>query len=388
MDAAQLGTAQIDAGQAAPQRQGRRLSLTWEVPQVVGFGGQVERRYVAREATLDLSPPTLAALQDGTLTALRPRLNALYRQIEAQRPRDARFVQAGRGWEIQAQPGLLVDRRQTETALKRALAGGGERVPLVLKLVAPTRPVAWLQGKGLVHLGSGETTFTGSPEFRVHNIVTGAAALDGVWVVPYQAFDFNRLLRPARLSGAFRPGYVISGGGLATEDGGGICQVSTTVFRAALQAGLPILERHPHSHQVAYYGQPGLDAAVYAPVKNLRFRNSGRLSLLVQTEWDVGREVLRVHLFGAPPVWQVSVLPPQQTDVRPALAPQFLLDRGLKRGEAVRIDMPSVGSSVKVIRELRDAQGRVVRREVFRSRYAPWGGAFAVGPGDPRLRGR
>lgn len=364
------------------------FALVWSAPEPQLRGDEVTRPETGGRVELPLAAQDQAQSEaSGEVPAAwRPRLDALYARLEERRPGGVRFIRGGGEWVAQAQTGWAVDRPATEEALRRALREGRRSSAVVLKLAAPDRSVRWAQAQGLTHLATGETEFTGSPEFRVHNIVTGAGRLSGVWLAPGATFNFNRLIGPVSARRGFKPGYVISGGGLATEDGGGICQVSTTVFRAALRAGLPITERWAHSQQVAYYGEPGLDAAVYAPSKNLRFVNDTGGPLLVQAEWDAGAERLRIHLFGRAAGRQVTVGEPVQTRVRPAGEPQFLVDPALAEGEVRRIDMPAPGAQVSVVREVRSAQGQVLRRETFRSRYRPWGGAFAVAPGDPRAR--
>lgn len=368
----------VSASKDAETRQ--QFRLVWRAPEPQVSGGQLTRPEISGELLL---PAVLPG--ETWLVAWDDQMETLFKQLEERRPQAVRFVPLAEGWVAQAQTGWQVDREATRVALQAAVKEGRHSAEVVLKLTAPDGSARWAQAQGLTHLATGETTFTGSPEFRVHNIVTGAGRLDQVWLAPGQTFNFNRLIGPINARTGFKPGYVISGGSLATEDGGGICQVSTTAFRAALYAGLPITERHAHSHQVAYYGEPGLDAAVYAPSKNLRFVNDTGGPLLVQAEWDTKAERLQIHLFGRHGGRQVKVGQPQQSRVRPAGEPQFLADPDLPSGAVQRIDMPAPGASVSVTREIRDEQGRV-RRETFRSSYRPWGGAFAVSPDDARLR--
>lgn len=387
-------SARAPSSEAVAGPKAQSFTLTWSAPEPQLRAGEIARPETGGRLNLALPAPEQAQPDGeaggGSEAALpgpwRSRLDALYGQLEKRRPREVRFLRGGGGWVAQAQTGWVVDRAATEAALRRALREGRASSAVVLKLAAPDRSVRWAQAQGLRHLATGETSFAGSPEFRVHNIVTGAGRVGGVWLAPGETFNFNRLIGPVSARRGFKPGYVISGGGLATEDGGGICQVSTTVFRAALRAGLPITERHAHSRQVAYYGEPGLDAAVYAPAKNLRFVNDTGGPLLVQAEWDTDAERLQIHLFGRSSGRQVTVGEPVQTRLRPAGEPQFMTDPALAQGEVRRIDMPAPGAQVSVLREIRGARGELLLRENWRSSYRPWGGAFAVAPGDPRAR--
>ncbi|GBF05381.1 VanW-like protein [Deinococcus aerius] len=363
-----------------------RLQLRLSAPEPVLIGSRVERPSLERQFTLLVPGEQAARLRtSGDLSPLRAALDRVYTQVEARRARDVRFFREGNSWVARAQTGWKVDRKQTEARLREALGRGEGSSALVLRLRAPARSVRWAHGQGLTHLASGRSTFAGSPGFRVQNIRVGAGKLHGTWVAPGAEFNFNMRVGRIDAAGGFVRGYVITGRTLSLEDGGGLCQVSTTVFRAAHAAGLPITERHAHSYQVAYYDPPGLDAAVYAPSKNLRWRNDTAGPLLVQASWDLSRRELRIDLFGRPDGRKVWVAAPRQADVRPPPPPAFVADANLRPGETRRLDMPAPGSRVSVARQVRYADGRVVRDET-RSVYRPWGGLFAVSPQDGRVR--
>ncbi|WP_226991445.1 VanW family protein [Deinococcus gobiensis] len=362
------------------------FTLSLSVPEPVLVGGRAERPTVTRRYVLTLTPEQRAALRaGGSLAPLRVDLDRIYREVEARTPQDLRFVQEGDRWVGRAQTGWKVDRAATEAALRRAVGAGAGGSALNVALQAPERSVRWGQAQGLTHLAGGESSFAGSPAFRVQNIRVGASRVHGTWVAAGRSFSFNRAVGRIRAANGFVPGYVITGGTLSKEDGGGICQVSTTVFRAAYAAGLPITERHAHSYQVAYYGDPGMDAAVYAPSKDLRWRNDTGGPLLVQASWDVKAERLRVDLFGRSDGRQVKVAAPKISGSRLAPDPTFVADPALAAGETRRLDMPAPGARVAVVRQVR-LKGGVVREDVTRSSYRPWGGVFVVAPGDQRLR--
>ncbi|MFB9994517.1 VanW family protein [Deinococcus oregonensis] len=355
------------------------------MPEPTLVGGQVSRPLIHRSLSLPLTVQQVNQVKTaGNLEALRPALRQVYAQVETRRAREIRFVRQGGRWIGQAQTGWKVDRAATETALLRAVDQGDTRSSLSVSLLAPVRNVAWAAAQGLAHLGTGESSFTGSPEFRVHNVRTGASRVHGVWVAPGAEFNFNAAVGSVSASTGFRQGYVVTGNTLSVEDGGGLCQVSTTVFRAAFRAGLPITERHAHSYQVGYYGAPGLDAAVYAPAKNLRWRNDTAGVMLVQADWDIRAARLSVHLFGRPDGRQVQIATPKLSGTRTAPPPTFISDSKMAAGTVRRIDMPAAGAQVAVARQVKFPDGRT-RREVLSSSYRAWGGVFAVPPGDTRL---
>lgn len=363
-------------GQAAGA-QAQTITLRLAAPEPLLIGSKVQRPLLERRFTLR---------GDGAnWEALAPQLRHVYARIEARQPREVRFGLQGGRWTARAQTGWKVDRATTEARLRGALKRGQAEVQVALRLQAPVRSVRWAQAQGLRHLASGQTGFVGSPDFRVQNIRVGSARVHGTWVQAGQSFDFNaRVGRLTRANG-FAPGYVITGETLSLEPGGGICQVSTTVFRAAYRAGLPITERHPHSHQVAYYGAPGLDAAVYAPSKNLRWLNDTGGPVLVQLSWNLKRQTLRADLFGRPDGRRVWVARPRSTAAGLPPPPAYVADAGVAPGETRRVDMPAPGSRTTVLRQVRYPGGRVIRRETV-SLYRAWGGAFGVHPTDSRLR--
>ncbi|RTR22590.1 VanW family protein [Deinococcus radiophilus] len=361
---------------AEPEPVAQPLTVQWTADEPQLIGGQVQARSLSFQREL----PRPASADD---PAFRNRLEALYTELEQRQPRDIRWRRVGERWVGAAQHGWAVDREASWERVRAALAAGETSVTLAVRTVAPQRDVAWAAAQGLGHLHSGQSQFAGSPDFRVHNIRVGADKVAGQWLEPGETFDFNASVGQINAANGFQEGYVITGDTLSMEDGGGLCQVSTTVFRAAFGAGLPITERHPHSYQVEYYGEPGLDAAVYAPGKNLRWVNDTGAPLLVQAEWNLETEQLFIHLFGRDDGREVTLGDPQITDFAPPPDPTFVADPALHGEEAQRLDMPAPGGRVTVTRRIQ--RGDQVSEDQLVSRYRPWGGVFAVPPGDGRI---
>ncbi|MFA5020685.1 MAG: VanW family protein [Patescibacteria group bacterium] len=181
-------------------------------------------------------------------------------------------------------------------------------------------------------LGIGESSFAGSPTNRRKNIKNGSNRLNGLLIKPDEEFSLVKTLLPVDASTGYFPELVIKGNKTVPEYGGGLCQIGTTVFRAALSSGLPILERQNHSYSVTYYlegGLPGVDATIYDPKPDLRFKNDTGGYILIQSYivgdklyfefWGNkdGRTVIRTK----PRTWGLKSPPPtkivESTDLAP-----------------------------------------------------------------------
>lgn len=122
-------------------------------------------------------------------------------------------------------------------------------------------------------VASATTYFQGSSAERVHNIDVAAAKFEGIVIPPGGIFSFNDTVGDVSAANGFEDSLVIWGDQTVVGIGGGVCQVSTTVFRAAYNAGFSIVERYNHGYIVDWYGEPGLDATIYTPTVDFRFRN-------------------------------------------------------------------------------------------------------------------
>ncbi len=151
-----------------------------------------------------------------------------------------------------------------------------------------------LQAIGIKELlATGHSSYYGSPRNRKFNIKFGTAKYNGLLIAPGEEFSFNKILGSVDAKSGFKPEKVIKQNKIKNEYGGGICQVSTTLYRAALLAGLPITERKPHSWKVSYYGQTmghGLDATIYPGVSDVKFINDTGAYILIQAYVDKNAE--------------------------------------------------------------------------------------------------
>lgn len=205
-------------------------------------------------------------------------------------PVNARFHMEGSSVEQFALPknGVDVDTDATIRAISNALMQNSSSAAIITKDIEPTFSDTHISDSMGIQklLTTGMTDFRGSPKNRMHNVAVGAEKFNGILVAPGEEFSFDKLLGPVDASTGYLPELVIKDNATLPEYGGGLCQVSTTVFRAAMQAGLKITERHNHSYAVRYYGTPGFDATIYPPYTDFRFLNDTPGYLLIQTHID------------------------------------------------------------------------------------------------------
>jgi vancomycin resistance protein YoaR len=171
--------------------------------------------------------------------------------------------------------------------LKQELLARFDPVRLVVMTNTPETGLADTNQLGINELvATGESDFSGSSASRINNIRVGASKYNGLIIKPGEEFSFNKHLGDINSANGFSPEIVIKGTDLVKEFGGGLCQVSTTVFRAAMNAGLPITERRNHSFAVQYYTPPGTDATIYTGAVDFKFQNNLSGHMMIQTRLD------------------------------------------------------------------------------------------------------
>ncbi|HVE80966.1 MAG TPA: VanW family protein [Candidatus Dormibacteraeota bacterium] len=186
--------------------------------------------------------------------------------------------------------GIALEQPQAVEAIIKTL---GERQPerkvaLATKIIKPAINEENLNNLGIKELLSeGVSFFPGSNPERIQNIRVGKSKYNGVLLKPGEVFSFGKLLGDVGPETGYAPSKVIIGNRQELQYGGGLCQVSSTAYRAALNAGLPILERVNHSFAVSFYtqpyGVPGVDATIYYPAVDFKFKNDTPAHILIQT---------------------------------------------------------------------------------------------------------
>jgi vancomycin resistance protein YoaR len=161
-------------------------------------------------------------------------------------------------------------------------------------------------------IGEGTSNFAGSPKNRIHNIHVGAKKFNGILIKPGEEFSFIKTLGPVDESTGYLPELVIKTDKTVPEFGGGMCQVSTTAFRAAIYSGLKITARRNHAYPVSYYNPQGMDATVYIPNPDLRFKNNTPGHILIQTKIEGTKLIF--DFFGTDDSRQTNITGPKITE--------------------------------------------------------------------------
>jgi vancomycin resistance protein YoaR len=229
----------------------------------------------------------------------------------------------------------------------------------------------------------GSSRFAGSISERIHNIQTGAGKLNGLIIKPNEIFSFNKAIGEISSQTGYLPAFVIKSGKTVLDDGGGICQVSTTLFRAALQAGLPIVERTAHAYRVGYYEQdsdPGFDATIYSPSVDLKFKNNYSHALLIQSQIDLTVPSLSFYFYGTKDDRLVEISPTTIWNVAPPPPAEYIDDSSLPQGTTKQVDFSAWGSSTKFTYTVTHTDGKTENQE-FVSNFRPWKAIFLVGKG-------
>ncbi len=230
-------------------------------------------------------------------------------------------------------------------------------------------------------IGRGTSTYYHSIPSRVYNVSLAAGRINGTLVAPDETFSFNNTLGDVSAFTGYQQAYIISGGKTILGDGGGVCQVSTTLFRAVLNAGLPITERAAHAYRVGYYEQgssPGLDATVYGPSPDFKFINNTQNYVLIESYVDPKHYSLAIEIYGTSDGRVATVTKPVISNVISSLPTVYQDDPTLPAGSVKQIDYAASGARVSFSYTVKRA-GEVIFEKFFVSNYRPWAAVYLRG---------
>lgn len=231
-------------------------------------------------------------------------------------------------------------------------------------------------------IGVGYSTYLHSIPNRVHNVALTSERVHATLIPAGESFSFNQAVGTINQSTGYKTAYVIRNGRTELGDGGGVCQVSTTVFRAALNAGLPITQWKPHSYRVGYYEQnmePGFDATIYSPSTDLKFMNDTGHAIVLATESDVANRELTIELWGTSDGRTAEIHSYRMWNQRGAPAAKYIDDPSLPKGTLKQIDWAAPGASAEFTYTVKNADGSLRNERKFTSHFRPWQAIFLVG---------
>ncbi|MBI5354203.1 MAG: VanW family protein [Chloroflexi bacterium] len=327
-------------------------------------------------------------------TALRPTLSEIKTYVD-RLPENARFIfNDGTG---QIEPisastvGRSMDVEASILAINEALLRGEHTIALSVSedqpAVADTATGAEL---GVTQLIQQQTTyFYGSSDARIQNITAASARYHGLLVAPGETFSMGSMLGDVSLENGFAEALIIYGNRTIKGVGGGVCQVSTTLFRTVFFAGFPVVERYPHAYRVSYYEQnaggsvdpdlAGMDATVYFPLVDFKFRNDTSSWLLMETYVDVRARSLTWKLYSTSDGRSVTWETTGATNIVSAPEPIFEENPDLKKNQIKQVDWAAQGADVNVTRTVW-INGQIYFTDNFTTHYQPWQAVCQYGP--------
>ena len=290
----------------------------------------------------------------------------------------------------ESQVGRSMDMEASINAINDALLRGEHTVSLVVNEAQPrVASTATGQELGITQLIHAETSyFYGSSAERMQNIQAASASFHGLLVAPGETFSMGEHMADVSLENGFAEALIIYGGRTIKGVGGGVCQVSTTLFRAVFNAGFPVVERTPHAYRVGYYeqtagGSPdarlaGLDATVYFPLVDFKFTNDSPYWILMETYFSSSGSLTWKFYStsdGRTVAWDTTGV----TNVVSAPSASFEENPELRKNEMKQVDWAANGADVTVTRTV-SHDGGVLFQDQFTTHYEPWQAICQYGP--------
>lgn len=293
------------------------------------------------------------------------------------------------------QPAIIGREMDVDNSIKtiqEKLYAGEHSIPLAINYTNPP-VIDQTRGEeiGVTELVHAETSyFYGSDAARVQNIEAAAAKFHGLLVAPGETFSMANALGDITLDNGYAEALIIVGGQTVKGVGGGVCQVSTTLFRTAFFGGFPIVERHAHAYRVYYYEKvagnrintnlAGLDATVYVPIVDFKFANDTPYWLLMETYVNPSNSSITWKFYSTSDQRQVKWDTTGATNIIPAPKPLYRENPDLPAGKIKQVDWAADGADVTVTRTVY-RNDSVYLQDTIYTHYEPWQDVFEYGPG-------
>lgn len=337
-----------------------------------------------QQVQVNLSSDTLRAY----LTELAPSLTLS--------PENARFIFNDETRQLEVIKNAVIGRKlnveNSIQTIQQKLAEGQHSIALSFDFTNPKiLDTATGADLGITELVSAESSyFYGSSADRIQNIKAAASRFHGLLIAPGETFSMAEALGDISLDNGYAEAMIILNGQTIKGVGGGVCQVSTTLFRTAFFGGYPIVERHAHAYRVSYYERvsgggvnsklAGLDATVYVPLVDLKFTNDTPYYILMETYVVPSNYSITWKFYstsdGRTVNWETSGL----TNIVKAPEPLYRENPDLAKGEKRQVDWAADGADVRVTRTVMK-NGAVYFTDTISTHYLPWQEVWEYGPG-------
>lgn len=287
--------------------------------------------------------------------------------------------------------GRTLNVENSVAAINTAIQSGSHNVDLVFDTAnPPVTDTATAAELGITELVESQTTyFRGSNAERVQNIRIASGQFHGLLIAPGETLSMAEILGDISLDNGYAEAMIILGDQTIKGVGGGVCQVSTALFRTAYYAGFQILERHSHAYRVGYYEQTstghnanlaGLDATVFVPIVDLKFKNDTPHWLLMETYIYPASYALEWKFYSTNDGRMVTSSSTGLTNIVEAPDPVYRENPDLPQGTKKQVDWAVDGATVTVKRTV-TLNGVVLHNDTFYTRYQAWGDVYEYGPG-------
>ncbi len=357
----------------------RQLQAAWSV----GRYGTLDERYqvvasLQKDSWQRDFMPTVTLDKEVAMAKLRPFAESL--SVAAVDAKVVSFDEVNKSFTFSdSKRGYQVDPDELYQSIVRAAQAGQKTVAINRREIVPEDTAETLaQSYGQVSSATTDASF--SNDNRLTNLKVSCRKLNGMRIEPGATFSFNEALGKRTAKAGYRPAAAYENGITTNQYGGGICQVSTTLFNAVAKADLKIRERAPHSRPSSYVAL-GKDAAVNWPNQDFKFTNTTAYPVYLTAQLTSKKRV-QIGLYGKRLLGGIKIEISSETDkVIPALKDQVTVDPKLLPGERVVVEQARKGYRATTYKHYLDEKGREVRQSVLcKSYYAPSGAIVRVGP--------
>lgn len=285
--------------------------------------------------------------------------------------------------------GLEVDVNQSSTLILNWLSSiekeneVEDSIQLTLQKTKPEMSLDKTNDLGInERIGFGESYYYHSIPNRIHNVGITAERISKVIIPPGEEFSFNKTVGEVSSRTGYRSAYVISGGKTVLGDGGGVCQVSSTLFRSVLDAGLDVTKRLQHSYRVSYYelnSDPGFDATVYSGDVDFRFINDTPNYIMLLSYNNPEKLYMNIEIYGTNDGRVSEVHDYKKWGQVGPPASEYYPTSDLPTGVTRQVDWAVSGIKAEFTHTVKDKDGNIIHDDTYYSNYRPWSAKYMIG---------